>query len=53
MYFVVLPLSALGPAQFNIATYVMGPIGIPFSWGYRSRFVLGISWVHLGRSLLT
>ena len=27
MYFVVLPLSALGPAHFNIATYVTGPIG--------------------------
>jgi uncharacterized membrane protein YagU involved in acid resistance len=29
MYFVVLPLSALGPAQFNIATYITGPIGHP------------------------
>ncbi len=29
MYFVVLPLSALGPAQFNTATYVTGPIGHP------------------------
>jgi hypothetical protein len=29
MYFVVLPLSALGPAQFNIATYTTGPIGHP------------------------
>lgn len=27
MYFVVLPLSALGLAQFNIATYITGPIG--------------------------
>ena len=27
MYFVVLPLSALGPAHFNIATYITGPIG--------------------------
>jgi hypothetical protein len=27
MYFVVLPLSALGPAQFNVATYITGPIG--------------------------
>lgn len=27
MYFVVLPLSALGPARFNIATYITGPIG--------------------------
>jgi len=29
MYFVVLPLSALGPAQFTIATYITGPIGHP------------------------
>lgn len=29
MYFVVLPLSALGPVQFNIATYITGPIGHP------------------------
>ncbi len=29
MYFVVLPLSALGPAQFNVATYITGPIGHP------------------------
>jgi hypothetical protein len=27
MYFVVLPLSALGPAHFNTATYITGPIG--------------------------
>jgi hypothetical protein len=27
MYFVVLPLSKLGPAHFNIATYITGPIG--------------------------
>lgn len=27
MYFVVLPLSALGPARFNLATYITGPIG--------------------------
>jgi uncharacterized membrane protein YagU involved in acid resistance len=27
MYFVVLPLSALGPARFNMATYITGPIG--------------------------
>jgi hypothetical protein len=33
MYFVVLPLSALGPAQFNVATYVTGPIGHPFLVG--------------------
>ena len=29
MYFVVLPLSALGPARFNLATYITGPIGHP------------------------
>ncbi len=29
MYFIVLPFSALGPAQFNIATYITGPIGHP------------------------
>lgn len=33
MYFVVLPLSALGPAQFNIATYLTGPVGHPFLVG--------------------
>jgi hypothetical protein len=33
MYFVVLPLSALGPAQFNIATYITGPIGHTFLVG--------------------
>lgn len=33
MYFVVLPLSAWGPAQFNIATYVTGPIGHPLLVG--------------------
>jgi uncharacterized membrane protein YagU involved in acid resistance len=27
MYFVVFPLSALGPARFNVATYITGPIG--------------------------
>lgn len=27
MYFVVLPLTPLGPAQFSIATYITGPIG--------------------------
>ena len=27
MYFVVLPLSAWGPAKFNLATYITGPIG--------------------------
>jgi len=27
MYFVVLPISALGPAHFSVATYITGPIG--------------------------
>ena len=27
MYFVVLPLTPLGPAQFSMATYITGPIG--------------------------
>jgi hypothetical protein len=33
MYFAVLPLSALGPAQFNIATYITGPVGHPLLVG--------------------
>jgi hypothetical protein len=33
MYFVVLPLSRVGPAQFNIATYITGPIGHPIFVG--------------------
>jgi hypothetical protein len=33
MYFVVLPLSALGPARFSIATYITGPIGHPLLVG--------------------
>jgi len=33
MYFVVLPLSAWGPAKFNIATYITGPIGHPLLIG--------------------
>jgi hypothetical protein len=33
MYFAVLPLSALGPSQFNIATYITGPIGHPLLVG--------------------
>jgi hypothetical protein len=33
MYFVVLPLSALGPAHFSIATYITGPIGHTFLVG--------------------
>jgi hypothetical protein len=41
MYFVVLPLSAWGPARFNIATYITGPIGhpllvgLPIAWSTR------------------
>src|SRR5215467_1172160 len=27
MYFLVLPLTPLGPAHFNLATYITGPIG--------------------------
>jgi len=27
MYFVVLPLTLLGPARFNIVTYITGPVG--------------------------
>lgn len=27
MYFVVLPLTPLGPAHFNLVTYITGPIG--------------------------
>lgn len=33
MYFVVLPLSALGPAHFSTATYITGPIGHAFLVG--------------------
>jgi hypothetical protein len=33
MYFVVLPLSALGPAHFSTPTYITGPIGHPFLVG--------------------
>ncbi len=33
MYFVVVPLSALGPPRFYIATYVTGPIGHPLLIG--------------------
>jgi hypothetical protein len=33
MYFVVLPLSRVGPAQFNIATYITGPVGHPLLVG--------------------
>jgi uncharacterized membrane protein YagU involved in acid resistance len=38
MYFVVLPLSAVGPAKFNIATYVTGPIGHPLLIGLPIAF---------------
>lgn len=38
MYFAVLPLSALGPPQFNIATYITGPIGHPLLVGLPIAF---------------
>src|SRR5437588_5614737 len=33
MYFVVMPLSAIGWPKFNIATYITGPIGHPLLVG--------------------
>jgi hypothetical protein len=33
MYFVVIPLSAIGHPQFNIATYITGPNGHPLLVG--------------------
>ena len=33
MYFVVIPLSAIGHPQYNIATYITGPIGHPLLVG--------------------
>jgi uncharacterized membrane protein YagU involved in acid resistance len=33
MYFLVIPLSALGHATFNLATYITGPIGHPLLVG--------------------
>jgi hypothetical protein len=33
MYFVVLPLSAVGPAKFTLPTYITGPIGHMFLVG--------------------
>jgi hypothetical protein len=33
MYFVVIPLSAIGPVHFSIATYITGPIGHPLLIG--------------------
>ena len=33
MYFVVLPLTPLGPAKFNAVTYITGPIGHTFLVG--------------------
>ena len=33
MYFVVLPLTPLGPAHFNTVTYITGPIGHTFLVG--------------------
>ena len=38
MYFVVLPLSARGPAHFGWATYVTGPIGHPLLVGLPIAF---------------
>jgi uncharacterized membrane protein YagU involved in acid resistance len=33
MYFLVIPVSALGHATFNLATYITGPFGHPFLVG--------------------
>ena len=33
MYFVVIPLSAIGHGTFNLATYITGPIGHPLLVG--------------------
>jgi hypothetical protein len=33
MHFVVIPLSAIGPVHFSIATYITGPIGHPLLVG--------------------
>jgi len=33
MYFVVIPLSAIGHATYNLATYITGPIGHPLLVG--------------------
>jgi uncharacterized membrane protein YagU involved in acid resistance len=33
MYFVVIPLSEIGHPQFNIATYITGPVGHPLLVG--------------------
>jgi hypothetical protein len=33
MYFVVIPISAIGQPHFNIATYITGPIGHPLLVG--------------------
>jgi uncharacterized membrane protein YagU involved in acid resistance len=33
MYFVVMPLSKIGPPHFNLATYITGPIGHPILVG--------------------
>lgn len=38
MYFVVLPLSRLGPAHFSIVTYITGPIGHTFLVGWPIAF---------------
>jgi hypothetical protein len=47
MYFVVLPLSAVGPATFNIATYITGPIGHPLLVG----LPIALSVRRFGRAL--
>jgi hypothetical protein len=38
MHFAVLPLSALASAQFNIVTYITGPVGHPFLVGLPIAF---------------
>ena len=38
MYFVVIPLSAIGHPQFNLATYITGPIGHPLLVGLPIAF---------------
>lgn len=38
MYFVVIPLSAIGRPQFNIATYITGPLGHPLLVGLPIAF---------------
>lgn len=38
MYFVVIPLSAIGHGTFNLATYITGPIGHPLLVGLPIAF---------------